>query len=148
MPRVSAAFFALGLLCLFLGGAIGMNMASGGNAAYAGMHVHLNLVGWATMALCGTFYALTKQTLSPRLAWVNFWVLTAGIVVFFPAYAAFLANGNDPRLVPAMTAGNGLTGLGMLIFAISVARELLRRRAPAQNLDLIPDRPAAASAVQ
>lgn len=128
MPRVSAAFFAMGLLCLFFGGAIGMFMAGGGDAMYAGMHVHLNLVGWATMALCGTFYALTARTLSPRLAWTNFWVLTAGIVVFFPAYALFLMNGNDPRLEPVMTAGNGLTGLGMLIFGVSVGRELLRRR--------------------
>jgi hypothetical protein len=133
MPRVSAAFFAMGLLCLFFGGAIGMHMASGGNAAYAGMHVHLNLVGWATMALCGTFYALTPTTLSPRLAWINFWVLTAGIVVFFPAYAIFLADGNDPRLGPVMTVGNGLTGLGMLIFAVSVGRELLRKRGQAQS---------------
>lgn len=128
MPRVSAAFFAMGLLCLFFGGAIGMHMASGGNAAYSGMHVHLNLVGWATMALCGTFYALTRRTLSPRLAWINFWVLTAGIVVFFPTYALFIADGNDPRLMPIMTAGNGLTGLGMLIFAISVGREMFRKR--------------------
>jgi hypothetical protein len=128
MPRVSAAFFATGLLCLFCGGAIGMYMAGGGDAAYAGMHVHLNLVGWATMALCGTFYALTPQTFSPRLAWTSFWVLTAGIVVFFPAFAIFTAHGNDPHLEPVMKAGNGLTGLGMLIFAVSVFRELFRKR--------------------
>ncbi|HWD29508.1 MAG TPA: hypothetical protein VG387_20215 [Rhizomicrobium sp.] len=128
MPRVSAAFFAAGVLCIFVGGSLGMYMAAGGNAAYAGMHVHLNLVGWATMALCGTFYALTAQTMWPRLAWINFWVLLAGIVVFFPAFALFLSHGGDEKYEPFMKAGNGLTALGMLIFSVSVFRELLRKR--------------------
>lgn len=129
MPRVSAAFFVTGALCILIGGALGMYMAGGGDAVYAGMHVHLNLVGWATMALCGTFYALTRETMVPWAAWLNFAILTAGIVIFFPAYALYLANGNDPKFEIFMKAGNGLTGLGMVVFTLSAVRELARRRA-------------------
>ena len=128
MPRVSAAFFMVGVLCIFVGGALGMYMAGGGDGSYVGMHVHLNLVGWATMALCGTFYALTAQTMSPRLAWINFWVLLAGILVFFPSFALYLTHGSDARYEPLMKVGNGLTALGMAIFAIAVLRELIRKR--------------------
>lgn len=128
MPRVSAAFFATGVLCIFAGGLIGMWMANGRNGAYAGIHVHLNLVGWATMGLCGTFYALTKDTMSVRFAWINYAVLTAGILVFFPAYALFIAGNSNPTLQTIAQAGNGLTALGMLLFAVSVFRELFRRR--------------------
>jgi hypothetical protein len=95
MPRVSAAFFVTGALCILVGGALGMHIAAGDDAAYVGLHVHLNLVGWATMGLCGTFYALTRET---RLAWINYIILTAGILLFFPAFALFLAHGNDPKL--------------------------------------------------
>lgn len=129
MPRVSAAFFATGLLCIFVGGGVGMYMAGANNATYAGLHAHLNLVGWATMGLCGTFYALTRDTLWVRFAWINYGVLTAGIVIFFPAFALFLAHGNDPVYEPMMGVGNGLTALGMLMFAVPVFRELFRRRA-------------------
>ena len=128
MPKVSAAFFATGLLCICVGGALGLNMAGGGTALYSGIHVHLNLVGWATMALCGTFYALTKETMSASIAWLNYAVLTAGILVFFPSYAWSLGHGNNLALAPIMMVGNGLTALGMLIFAISVFRELFRRQ--------------------
>jgi len=128
MPRVSAAFFATGVLCIFVGGTIGIYMAHANDGTYAGMHVHLNLVGWATMALCGTFYALTRDTMSAALAWLNYAIATAGILVFFPAFALFLSHGNDPRYEPVMIAGNLLTGLGMLVFAISVFRELFRKR--------------------
>jgi hypothetical protein len=44
-----------------------------------------------------------------------------------------------------MTIGNGLTGLGMLIFAVSVGRELLRKRAPAQSANVISKAVAAGS---
>ncbi|MEI9989544.1 MAG: hypothetical protein WDM86_05855 [Rhizomicrobium sp.] len=128
MPRVAAAFFATGVLCILVGGGLGIYIADGGNGAYAQIHVHLNLVGWATMGLCGTFYALTRETMSVRFAWINYAILTAGIVVFFPALALFLANGNDPVYVPVMKAGNALTGLGMALFAVAVFRELFRRR--------------------
>jgi hypothetical protein len=67
--------------------------------------------------------------MSPRLAWINYVILTAGIVVFFPAFALFLSHGNDPQFEPFMKAGNGLTGLGMLVFTISAFRELFRKRA-------------------
>lgn len=131
MPKVSAAFFATGALCILFGGAIGLFMSHGGETTFSGLHVHLNLVGWATMALCGTFYALnreilTRETMSVKLAWINYAVLTAGILVFFPAYAVFLKTGNQ-ALLPVAHIGNGLTGLGMVIFAVSAFRELFRR---------------------
>jgi hypothetical protein len=128
MPRVSAAFFATAVLCISAGGLLGMWMANGGSGAYAGIHVHLNLVGWATMGLCGTFYALTSETMSVRLAWINYIILTAGIIVFFPAYALFIAGNSNPMLQTIAQAGNGLTALGMLLFALSVFRELFRKR--------------------
>ena len=81
------------------------------------------------MALCGTFYALMCETLLVGRAWVNYAVLTADILIFFPCYVLFLARGNDPALIPILHLGNGLTALGMLIFAVSVFRELFRRPA-------------------
>lgn len=127
MPRVSAAFFATGALCILCGGAIGLLMSSGRASLYDGVHVHLNLVGWATMALCGTFYAFTGET---RFAWINYVVLTAGILLFFPTYVLFLWNGDGPAfLLSIASAGNGLTALGMAIFAVAAFRELFRRRA-------------------
>jgi hypothetical protein len=46
-----------------------------------------------------------------------------------PALALFLNAGNDPKFVPYMSTGEDLTALGAIIFAISVFRELFRKRA-------------------
>ena len=61
MPRVSAAFFLMGILFVFAGMALGQFMAASHDMMLAPVHAHLNLLGWATMALYGTFYALTKD---------------------------------------------------------------------------------------
>ena len=129
MPRVSAAFFAVGVLCVLTGMLWGMHIGATENTVSMPAHAHLNLLGWVTMALYGTFYALEKDTLSPRLAWTNFVVSATSVVVMIPALAMFLNNGNDPKYIPYMSAGEGLAVLGVLIFGISVFRELLRRRA-------------------
>ena len=129
MPRVSAAFFAVGTIAVLIGMFWGMYMGAHQNMVTMPAHAHLNLLGWVTMALYGTFYTLEGPSLSPRLAWTNFVVSTASLVVMIPSLAMFLSNGNDPKYLPGMQAGEGLAVLGMLIFAISVFRELFRRRA-------------------
>ncbi|HEY8949148.1 MAG TPA: hypothetical protein VIM56_09725 [Rhizomicrobium sp.] len=129
MPRVSAAFFTVGVLAVLVGMVWGMMMGATHNMVTMPAHAHLNLLGWVTMGLYGTFYALEGPTLSPRLAWTNFIVSTASLVVMIPSLAMFLNAGNDPKYLPGMQAGEGLALLGMVIFAISVVRELLRKRA-------------------
>lgn len=128
MPRVSAAFFALGVLYVGCGMAWGMYMGANENFILAPAHAHLNLLGWVTMALYGTFYALTAQTLSVRLAWINFIVSGLGVAIMIPALALLLSNGNDPKYIPFIGVGEMLTVLGLLIFAVSVVRELARPR--------------------
>jgi hypothetical protein len=129
MPRVSAAFFGVGVLAVLVGMVWGMMMGATQNMVTMPAHAHLNLLGWVTMGLYGTFYALEGSTLSPRLAWTNFVVSTASLVVMIPSLAMFLSHGNDPKYLPGMQAGEGLALLGMLIFSISVFRELFRKRA-------------------
>jgi len=61
------------------------------------VHAHLNLLGWVTVALYGTFYALTHASLKPRLAWTNFVLSAIGVVVMIPSLALYL-----PPMTPSM----------------------------------------------
>ena len=128
MPRISAAFFALGVLCVLCGMLFGMWMGAHNDFAAAPAHAHLNLIGWVTSALYGTFYALTRDTLSPKLAWANFILSAVGILVMIPSLFLLLLNGNDPKFEPGITAGSMFVFLGMATFAVSVFRELTRAR--------------------
>jgi hypothetical protein len=127
MPRVAAAFFAFGVLCVLGGMGWGMHMGATNDFAMAPVHAHLNLLGWVTMALYGTFYTLTSATLSERLAWINFVLSALGTLLMIPALGMYLHTG-DHKYIPGMIGGEILTVLGMLVFAVSVVRELLRKR--------------------
>jgi hypothetical protein len=128
MPRAAAAFYAVGVLCVLTGMFWGMYMASHEDMVTMPAHAHLNLLGWVTMAIYGTFYTIEGDRLLPKLAWANWAISTLSVVIMIPALAMFLSHGNDPKYIPVMSAGEGLAVLGMLIFGISVFRELFRKR--------------------
>jgi xanthine/uracil permease len=129
MPRVSAAFFAIGVVYLLLGMSWGMHMGASEDFSMMPAHAHLNLLGWVTMAIYGTFYALTQNTLSPKLAWTNFVLAAGGVAAMIPSLALYLAGGRDAKFIPGLVTGEVLTVLSLLVFAVSVYRELMRPRA-------------------
>lgn len=129
MPRVSATFFTLSCICLAAGMLWGMHMAQSSDFTMAPAHAHLNLLGGVLSAIFGTFYALTRETYSPRLAWINFLLSLIAVVVTIPALAMLLATNDDPKYGPITGAGSGVMLLSLLVFTLSVLRELVRKRA-------------------
>src|ERR1044071_2593411 len=127
MPRVSAAFFALGVVCLFMGMLWGMHMGEAEDFTMMPAHAHLNLLGWVTMAIYGTFYALTHASLRPKLAWVNFILAAVGVAAMIPSLALYLPT-HDAKYVPGIIVGEIATVLSLLVFGVSVYRELMRPR--------------------
>ncbi len=127
MPRVSAAFFTMTVVYMLIGMAWGQHMGQTQDHLLFPAHAHLNLVGGVLAAIYGTFYALTQATMSTRLAWINFTVATLGIVFFIPALITILQG--DLTYLPVNIAGEVLSMLGLLIFGVSVVRELVRARA-------------------
>ena len=129
MPRVSAAFFALGALLLLGGMILGEYMGAHENFVLAPLHAHINLLGWVTLALYGTFYTLTRDTYSPGLAWTNFVLSGLGVLIMIPLLALTLTAPNGEQTYGPMTgAAGGVALLGLLVFLVSVLRELVRKR--------------------
>ena len=127
MPRVSAAFFGLGVICLFIGMFMGMRMGESEDFTLMPAHAHLNLLGWVTMAIYGIFYALTHASLKPKLAWTNFLLAAIGVVVMIPSLALYLPA-HDAKYIPGIVIGEVSTVLSLLTFGVSVYRELVRPR--------------------
>jgi cbb3-type cytochrome oxidase subunit 1 len=127
MPKVSTAFFALGVVYVFIGMMWGMHMGASEDFTMMPAHAHLNLLGWVTMALYGTFYALTRDSYSPKLAWANFAISGLGVLVMIPTLAIFLTDRTNTSIIPAMMVGEVLTVAGLVTFGVSVFKELLRR---------------------
>ncbi len=129
MPRISAIFFLLSCLCLLVGMGWGMHMAQSSDFTMAPAHAHLNLLGGVLSAIFGGFYALTRETYSPRLAWINFALSLIAVSVTIPALAMLLMTNDEAKYGPFTGIGSAVMVLSLLTFSISVVREVVRRRA-------------------
>jgi hypothetical protein len=112
VKRLPLAFFSAAALCAVTGMVWGAYMGSTQDFTLAPAHAHLNLVGWASLAIMGTFYALSGK--GGRLGWLNFCLSTAAVVVMIPFLAVML--GGKPAAEAGVTAGSVLAILGMLAF--------------------------------
>lgn len=116
MPRLSLAFFTTAALCAIAGMIWGIHMAATHDFTMAPAHAHLNLVGWATLALMGAFYGLAGERAPKTLGWINYVVSTIAVVVMIPSLAYLLAG--HPNFIVDIAAALALAG--MVIFLISV----------------------------
>jgi hypothetical protein len=141
MPRVSLWFFAIAPVYVLIGMGFGIFMGASENFTLAPAHAHLNLIGWVTMALYGTFYALAREA-SQKLAWAVFWLNNVAVAVMFPSLAMVLTQGESSPFLLPLIISEFLALIGMLCFAFSVWSVLMKSASPAHGSAAI--RPTAA----
>ncbi len=125
MPRVSLWFFAVAPLYVLMGMGLGIFMGAQQNFALAPAHAHVNLIGWVTMALYGTFFALAREA-SKKLAWTVFALNNVAIAIMFPSLAMVILQGeSSPFLIPLIVSEFVAFG-AMACFAFAVWSVLLK----------------------
>lgn len=120
MPRVSLAFFTVAALCGLLGMIWGSYMGATQSFELSPAHAHLNLLGWVTLAIMGTFYVLAGERAAGKLAWVNFALSASGVLVMTPMLAHLLMG--NTAIGPMMVIPEVLVIGGMLTFIASIVR--------------------------
>jgi hypothetical protein len=111
-------FFAAGTLAATLGMAWGIEMGMRQDFTMAPAHAHLNLVGWATMALFALYYRLTPAAAATALARLHCAVAILGLVLLVPGIA-LAQSGQGEALV---ISGSLVTFASMAIFVYTVFR--------------------------
>jgi len=124
MSRITVAFFGAAVLYALAGMVLGMVMGASNDHTLAPVHGHMNLLGWTTLALMGTFYGLAGDRTPPKLAWLNFGVSNLGNLITLPLLAMLLRG--DASVIPLMSVGETMLVLGMLIFGVAVVKVAAR----------------------
>jgi ABC-type transport system involved in cytochrome c biogenesis permease subunit len=142
MNRLPLAFFTVAALCALAGMLWGILMASSNDFTTAPAHAHLNLLGWASLAIMGGFYALADDHAPRFLGWLNFALSSLGVVVIVPALADML--GGDKSVEPIVAAGSVLALAGMAVFflaVVSVWRVTLQARVGDKRVKILDESP-------
>jgi len=124
--RLARLWMLFAACYLLVGVSFGIGMAASGKLQFAPVHAHINLLGWATMALTGLIYSRFPQAGGSRLGVVHFWsfqilspILIAGLIFMFSGH---------PEMEPVMVVGS----LGILVSLLVFVVNLFRNTKPAQ----------------
>ncbi len=118
MSRLSLAFFATAAACALAGMCWGIQMGITDNFTMAPAHAHLNLVGWASLAIMGGFYGIAGDRVNKRIGWLNYAVSASAVVVLIPSLAILLASNGKTNI--GIMVGSLLALTGMAIFFLDV----------------------------
>lgn len=108
---LEAAIFGLGGMIL------GSIMGITDDYSLTPAHAHLNLLGWATLAIMGSYHGLahTKGT----MGWVNFGLSSLGALLM-PLSFVLRANGYDADLGLKLGGSAALSGMLAFILVITM----------------------------
>jgi hypothetical protein len=118
----AATWIKLSVVYLIAGVALGIAMGAAQNFTLRPVHAHLNLLGWATVALAGLIYGVFPAAGKSRLATLHFWLHNAAVPVMMASLAMMLLG--NASVVPALVASEFVAAGGILVFAFNVFRNV------------------------
>lgn len=129
MKRVDLYFLLLATVLLICGAVLGVVMGAREDFQLVPVHAHLNLAGWASLALFGLTYRAYPQIAATNLARYHF-IVSATASVLLPIGIGFAVLRNSPGLAIFSSI---LWLLGVLMFLAQLLR-LTRRESDAPAL--------------
>lgn len=116
---MGVTFLKVAVVYVVIGVVFGLVMGISEKLQYASVHAHINLLGWATLALSGVIYVLFPLAGSHPLAKWHFWLQNIGLPVFIIGLV-LIQSGNAAIGIPLASGGSLLAICGVVLLAINV----------------------------
>src|SRR3954453_15187289 len=113
--KISVVYFAIGV-CL------GLYMSIVHTSTLSSVHVHINSLGWVSLALVGIIYTLFPNLASTKLAKIHFWLHNISLPIMMLGLA-FIMYG-QAALIPVVASAGTVLVLAIILFAINVLKNL------------------------
>ncbi|WP_144241538.1 cbb3-type cytochrome c oxidase subunit I [Janthinobacterium agaricidamnosum] len=107
---------------LIIGIAIGIGMGASENLTLQPVHAHVNLLGWASMALAGLIYSVFPKAGQSRLAKFHFWTMNLALPVMMVTLG-FLLFGHL-EVLPVLVVSQIVAAVSVLAFAANIFKNL------------------------
>ncbi len=117
---MAARFVKMAVIYLALGVGMGLVMGMTQSFALAPVHAHVNLLGWASLALVGLVYHAFPAASGTRLAHVHFWLHNLGLPPLMIALALLVTG--RPALEPVVGILSIVVAAGVIVFVVNIWR--------------------------
>lgn len=115
---VGAIWLKLAVLYLIVGVGLGIMMGASEDFTMRPVHAHVNLLGWATMALAGLIYSVYPLAGTSRLGKAHFWLNNVSLPVMAISLAFVVAG--ERSLIPVLAISEIVAAIGILVFAANI----------------------------
>ena len=115
---MSARLIRIAAVYLVVGVTMGIVMGILHQFSLAPVHAHINLLGFATLAIIGVIYKLYPEAGNTRLARIHFWIHTTALPVFMVGLG-FSLTGHE-AFMPVTIVGATAVAIGILVFAANI----------------------------
>lgn len=122
---VGIIWLKLAVVYLIIGVGMGIMMGASQNFTLRPVHAHVNLLGWATMALAGLIYSVFPQAGLSKLSKLHFWLNNISLPMMAIALS-FVVTG-EQALVPVLAISEILAAAGILVFALNLFLNLEKK---------------------
>jgi hypothetical protein len=127
MTRLSDYFFRVAVLAGLIGMGMGLFMGMTHDFSLTPAHAHLNLLGWASMAIYALFYRAIPAAAETVLARLHFFIAVPALVVMTVGIA--MINTGQAYGEPVTVVGSIAVITGFALFAVIVMRATAARTA-------------------
>jgi hypothetical protein len=118
MKGIDGLVLRTAVVYVLAGMALGIFMGISEDHSQMPTHAHMNLLGWASMALYAVVYrAWPEAARSPLAAW-HFWIANIGTLAVTVGLAGVMAD--HAAFEPVVATGSFLSLIGMVLFAVIV----------------------------
>jgi len=111
-------FIKIAVLYLALGVTLGVVMGMMHVFTFMPVHAHLNLLGWASLALVGLVYHAYPQAAETKLATVHFWLHNVGLPPLMISLALLVAG--NAAMEPVVGISSLVVAAGVMVFVVNV----------------------------
>lgn len=111
-------FIKIAVLYLAVGVALGLIMGMRQTFTLTPVHAHINLLGWASLALVGLIYHAFPAAAETRLAQIHFWMHNIGLPPLMIALALMLSG--NAAMEPVVGVLSLVVAVGIALFVINV----------------------------
>lgn len=122
LPALARVQLRAATIYLVGGLILGVAMAASSDFTLKGVHAHMHLLGWVTLAISGLVYAMMPALSASRLARWHVVLHNLGLPVMMIALAAYLSGITTAE--PGIALGAILSTVGLGAFTVALWRAL------------------------
>ena len=124
LPRIARQLYIIAAIYFAVAVCLGVYMGASQDHSLMPVHAHLNLLGWASLALIAGIYQLNPKLAETSLARVHFWLHNIGTPLMLLGVGMLYSGGPEEIAAPLAGIFSVVTMLGIFAFCLNLWRGL------------------------